>query len=75
MAREPAKPEPPMELATFRAETCTPSEVERLIDVRVGQVQSEIAQHRAQIEELTAEQKRWLAVTGGRSRLNGDADA
>lgn len=56
-------------LAAFRPETCSPDDVERLIDHRVGQIDEEIKEHQAKVEELRAERKRWIGVTGGRSRM------
>jgi hypothetical protein len=36
---------------------------------------AEITAVRSQLEELTATRKRWLAVTGGRSKMNGNGGA
>lgn len=58
----------PEVIAAFRPETATPEEVEALIDHRIGRVDKEIGEHLAAVEELRAERKRWLGVTGGRSR-------
>jgi hypothetical protein len=58
-------------LTAFRAESCSPDDVESLIDLRVGQIDDEIKTHLAAVEQLRAERKRWVSVTGGRSRMNG----
>lgn len=52
----------------------TPEQTEQYIDWRLQALDSEIAQLRAQLEELTATRKRWLAVTGGRSKINGNGN-
>lgn len=56
-------------IATFRPETASPEEVERLIDLRVAKIDEQIQDHVAAAEELRAERKRWVGVTGGRSRM------
>ena len=47
----------------------TPEQAEHYIDWRIQQVDSEIARLRQQLDDLTASRKRWLAVTGGRSKM------
>jgi len=59
-------------LTTFRPETASPDDVEALIDLRVGKIDEEIKTHLAAVEDLRAERKRWLSVTGGRSRNNDE---
>ena len=66
-------PEPILE--AFRPETCSPDDVERLIDLRITQIDAEIQEHVQAAEDLRAERKRWLSVTGGRSRMNGEEKA
>lgn len=68
MAKRESEPTPEI-LAAFRPETATPDDVEHLIDYRVGQIDEEIKEHQAKVEELRAERKRWIGVTGGRSRV------
>jgi len=55
-------------LTTFRPETAKPEDVEALIDLRIGKIDDEIKTHLAAVEDLRAERKRWLGVTGGKSR-------
>ena len=62
--REPIEP---LTLAAFRAESASPEEVAALIQHRLSQVQTDIKEHMAKLEELREEAKRWLAVTSGRS--------
>jgi hypothetical protein len=50
----------------------TPEQAELYIDWRLQNLDAEIAAVRSQLEELTATRKRWLAVTGGRSKMNGN---
>jgi hypothetical protein len=52
----------------------SPEQAEQYIDWRLQNLDSEIARLRSQLEELTAMRKRWLAVTGGRSKLNGNGN-
>lgn len=72
MAAKPAlvttDPAPAPIMASFRPETASPSDVEQLIDARIDQIDDQIQKHQAALEELKAERKRWLGVTGGRSR-------
>lgn len=56
-------------IAAFRPETASPEDVEKLIDVRVAQIDEQLQQHAAAADALRAERKRWLGVTGGRSRV------
>ena len=62
-------------IAAFRPESASPDDVERLIDYRIDRIDEEITQHMATVEELRGERKRWLGVTGGRSRGNGQEEA
>lgn len=54
----------------------TPEQAEHYIDWRIQQVDSEIARLREQLNDLTGARKRWLAVTGGRSKMfaNGNGN-
>ena len=53
----------------------TPEQAEQYIDWRLQNLDSEIAGLRGQLDELIATRKRWLAVTGGRSKMgNGQAN-
>ena len=47
----------------------TPEQAEHYIDWRIQSVDSEIARLRQQLDDLIAARKRWLAVTGGRSKM------
>ena len=49
----------------------TPDQAEHYIDWRIQCVDSEIARLRQQLDDLIASRKRWLAVTGGRSKVFG----
>ena len=49
----------------------TPEQAEHYIDWRIQSVDSEIARLRQQLDDLIASRKRWLAVTGGRSKVFG----
>ncbi|HUK22316.1 MAG TPA: hypothetical protein VLV45_12280 [Gemmatimonadales bacterium] len=49
----------------------TPEQTEQYIDWRLQNIDLEIAGLRSKLEELTALRKRWLAVTGGRSKVGG----
>src|SRR6266700_3398423 len=49
----------------------TPEQAEHYIDWRIQSVDSEIARLRQQLDDLIAARKRWLAVTGGRSKVFG----
>lgn len=61
-------------IAAFRPESASPDDVESLIDYRVGKLDEQIADHLKQAEELRAERKRWVGVTGGRSRTSGTGE-
>ena len=50
----------------------TPEQAELYIDWRLQNLDAEISALRSQLDELTATRKRWLAVTGGRSKMNGN---
>lgn len=49
----------------------SPEQTEQYIDWRIQVVDAEIAKLRKQLEDLMGARKRWLAVTGGRSKVNG----
>lgn len=55
----------------------TPEQAEHYIDWRIQQVDVEIARLRQQLDDLIVARKRWLAVTGGRSKMftNGNGHA
>jgi hypothetical protein len=60
---------------TVGATEWTPEQAEQYIDWRLQNLDSEIAGLRGQLDELIATRKRWLAVTGGRSKMgNGQAN-
>jgi hypothetical protein len=54
----------------------SPEQAEHYIDWRIQQIDSEISRLRQQLDDLTATRKRWLAVTGGRSKMfaNGNGN-
>jgi len=52
----------------------TPEQAEHYIDWRIQSVDSEIARLRQQLDDLIAARKRWLAVTGGRSKVFGNGN-
>jgi hypothetical protein len=52
----------------------TPDQAEQYIDWRIQQVDAEIMRLREQLEEQTATRKRWLSVTGGRSKITGNGN-
>ncbi len=52
----------------------TPEQAEHYIDWRIQSVDTDIARLRQQLDDLIAQRKRWLAVTGGRSKVFGIAN-
>jgi len=54
----------------------SPEQAEQYIDWRIQVVDSEIAHLREQLDDRIALRKRWLAVTGGRSKIfpNGNGN-
>lgn len=50
----------------------SPDQAEQYIDWRIQQVDAQVAKLRQQLEDLTAMRRRWLAVTGGRSKVLGN---
>jgi hypothetical protein len=53
----------------------SPEQAEHYIDWRIQQIDIDIARLRQQLDDLTASRKRWLAVTGGRSKMfNGNGN-
>ena len=55
----------------------SPDQAERYIDWRIQCIDSDIARLRQQLDDLISSRKRWLAVTGGRSKVfaNGNGHA
>src|SRR5437667_4216916 len=49
----------------------TPDQAEQYIDWRIQLVDADAARLRQQLDDLTAMRRRWLAVTGGRSKVFG----
>jgi len=49
-------------------------QAEHYIDWRIQCVDTEIARLRQQLDDLITSRKRWLAVTGGRSKVFGIAN-
>ncbi|HEY6157324.1 MAG TPA: hypothetical protein VIV88_07700 [Gemmatimonadales bacterium] len=47
----------------------TPDQAEQYIDWRIQQVDQNVAKLRQQLDDLIAMRRRWLAVTGGRSKV------
>ncbi|HEV2749621.1 MAG TPA: hypothetical protein VGV12_03745 [Gemmatimonadales bacterium] len=54
----------------------TPDQAEQYIDWRIQLVDADVARLRQQLDDLTAMRRRWLAVTGGRSKVfaNGNGN-
>jgi hypothetical protein len=52
----------------------TPEQAEHYIDWRIQAVDAEISRLRQQLDDLIASRKRWLAVTGGRSKVFGNGN-
>ena len=52
----------------------TPDQAEQYIDWRIQLVDAEVARLRQQLDDLTAMRRRWLAVTGGRSKVFGNGN-
>ncbi len=52
----------------------TPDQAEQYIDWRIQLVDGEVARLRQQLDDLTAMRRRWLAVTGGRSKVFGSGN-
>src|SRR5438105_15536693 len=47
----------------------TPDQAEQYIDWRIQQVDAHVAKLRQQLDDLIGMRRRWLAVTGGRSKV------
>ena len=60
---------PPKQTLSVGSTDWTPEQAEQYIDWRLQNLDSEIASLRGQLDELIAMRKRWLAVTGGRSKI------
>lgn len=56
-------------MLAFRAQTASPEEVEQLIDLHIARIDEEIQHLTHQLELLRVTRKRWISVTGGRSRI------
>lgn len=52
----------------------TPDQAEQYIDWRIQLVDSQVAKLRQELDDLTAMRRRWLAVTGGRSKVFGNGN-
>ena len=52
----------------------TPEQAEQYIDWRIQLVDTDVAKLRQQLDDLTAMRRRWLAVTGGRSKVFGNGN-
>ena len=62
----------PEQMLSIGSTDWTPEQAELYIDWRLQNLDAQIAALRTQLDELTATRKRWLAVTGGRSKMNGN---
>src|SRR5437879_3142045 len=51
-----------------------PEQAEQYIDWRIHLVDADVAKLRQQLDDLTAMRRRWLAVTGGRSKVLGNGN-
>lgn len=66
---------PPQQTLTIGSTDWTPEQAERYIDWRLQNLDGEIASLRSQVDGLILMRKRWLAVTGGRSKIgNGNGN-
>lgn len=66
---------PPAQTLSVGSTDWTPDQAEQYIDWRLQNLDSEIASLRGQLDERLAMRKRWLAVTGGRSKIgNGNGN-
>ena len=64
---------PPAQALAVGSTDWTPDQAEQYIDWRLQNLDTEIAALRVQLDERLALRKRWLAVTGGRSKIgNGN---
>ena len=52
----------------------TPEQAEQYLDWRIHLVDAEITKLRQQIEDTSSLRRRWLTVTGGRSKLVGSSN-
>ncbi|HYL22327.1 MAG TPA: hypothetical protein VEU74_11240 [Gemmatimonadales bacterium] len=52
----------------------SPEQAEQYIDWRIQLVDGQVARLRQQLDDLTAMRRRWLAVTGGRSKVFGNGN-
>jgi len=52
----------------------TPEQAEHYLDWRIQLVDSEIGRLRQQLDDLIGARKRWLAVTGGRSKMSNNGN-
>lgn len=67
---------PPPQTLAVGSTDWTPDQAEQYIDWRLQNLDTEIAALRGQLDERLALRKRWLAVTGGRSKIgNGNGSS
>ncbi len=52
----------------------TPDQAEQYIDWRIHLVDAQVAKMRQELDDLTAMRRRWLSVTGGRSKVFGSGN-
>jgi hypothetical protein len=64
----------PEQILSVGSTDWSPEQAELYIDWRLQNLDGEIARLRGQLDDLTAMRKRWLAVTGGRSKMNGSSN-
>ena len=70
-----APPGPMREQVIFTGSSdWTPDQAEHYIDRRIQLLDLEIARVREQLDGLLVSRKRWLAVTGGRSKMSANGN-
>ena len=62
--------EPKEELVFTGPADWTPDQAEQYIDWRIQQVDAHVSKLRQQLDDLIGMRRRWLAVTGGRSKVS-----
>ena len=60
---------PPKQTLSVGSTDWTPEQAEQYIDWRLANLDGDIANLRAQLDDRLALRKRWLSVTGGRSKI------